>query len=248
MAASIQLRSAPTADDVLNHWSGLNGAPADRLGRFLTAVLGTSVAQSDTLGGRNIRLMVLHNTLIGRGIDARVTCGACGTPNEFEVPAATIALMQPPHPDAQVSLVIGGQTLAFRVPRYGDLAMIGGDPRLRIAAACLLNKEPIPDLSDDDLSQLAAGWETLDPAGSITVTLCCVGCQSVFDAAVDPAVFVARELDLFSDALLRDIDCIASHYGWPEAAILALPPRRRLRYVALIQGQGGQTPLREVRR
>ena len=248
MAARMQPRSAPTAADVLNHWSGLNGAPTDRLGRFLTAVLGQDVTQRDTLGGRNIRLMALHRALIGRGIDARVTCAACGTPNEFAVPVATIAAMQPPDPDARASLDAGGHTLAFRMPRHGDLALIEGDPRPRIAAACLLTKCPMPDLSDEDLSLLAAGWEALDPAGSITVTLCCVGCQAVFDAAVDPALFVARDLDLFADALLRDIDCIATRYGWPETAILALPPLRRLRYVALIRGQDAQIPLREVRR
>ena len=155
---------------------------------------------------------------------------------------------EPPDPDAHVSLDAGGHRLAFRLPHHGDLALIEGDPRPRIAAACVLTKGPMPDLSDADLSALAAGWEALDPAGSITVSLCCVGCQAVFDAAVDPALFVARDLDLFADALLRDIDCIATRYRWPEAAILALPPVRRLHYVALIQGQGGQTPLREVRR
>ena len=197
--------------------------------------------------GFDAAILALHRTLIGRGIDARVTCAACGTQNEFVVPVAEIATLKPPDPDAQVSLPVKGQTLAFRLPRYADLDGSGlHDPQTQIASACLMTPGPLPVLTESHLAHLAGAWEAVDPAGHITVSLTCVGCGATFDAAVDPALFVARDLDLFADSLLRDVNCIASRYGWSEAAILNLPSARRLRYVALIQSLGQLTPLREV--
>jgi hypothetical protein len=51
---------------------------------------------------------------------------------------------------------------------------------------------------------------------------------------VDLATFVARDLDRVVAALYREIDTIASAYGWNESTILALPAERRRRYVAMI--------------
>jgi hypothetical protein len=55
------------------------------------------------------------------------------------------------------------------------------------------------------------------------------------------AGFVARDLDRTLDRLYEEIHVIASAYGWDEAAILALPPERRCRYVSMI---AARTPAR----
>lgn len=159
-------------------------------------MLGAGVAQADTLGGRNIRILALHRALIGGAMAARVVCAGCGTQNEFAVPVAAIAAMLPPGPDMRVMLRVWAQVLAFRLPRLGDLAGLA-DLRRGLAAATFVGDGAVPALSDDDLTRLTAAWEAMDPAGYISVALHCAGCQAAKAVAVDPALFVARDLDRF---------------------------------------------------
>lgn len=71
------------------------------------------MAQADTLGGRNIRILALHRALIGGAMAARVVCAGCGTQNEFAVPVAAIAAMLPPGPDMRVMLRVGRRCWRF---------------------------------------------------------------------------------------------------------------------------------------
>jgi hypothetical protein len=87
---------------------------------------------------------------------------------------------------------------------------------------------------DEVAEQLGVRLDALDPAANIVVTIACAGCDRALAASVDLATFVARDLDRVVDDAFRDIDILASAYGWDEAAILALPPSRRRRYVTMI--------------
>lgn len=207
-----------------------------RLAALLSAAGRAPDLDEDTLGQRHRRLLLLHKGLVDRPMEATVACGHCGTRSEFVVPAQAILAEPPPAPGATVEIRAGRQRLTFRLPRMSDLAAVAGldDPeamRGAVARRCLVGEGDVPV---DRLEALGERWEALDPAASVVLNIDCAGCGQAIAASVDLAGFVARDLDRLVDGLLRDIDTIASAYGWSEAVILALPPARRARYVALI--------------
>ena len=114
---------------------------------------------------------------------------------------------------------------------------------LRLARLCLI--EGAPRLDAALLARLGDAFDQADPAASIALALSCSECGADVPVAVDVAPLVADAFARLADGLLRDIDAIASAYGWGEDAVLALPQERRQQYVALIAGRrrpGGARP------
>ena len=231
-----EVRAAfPDAAQIVRLWPLANRKPAGhRVLGFLLALDGTDALRYP-LGTRNQRLLALHETLARRPLEARSTCPACGTDNEFPLPTRAIADLPRPQPDAVATLTVDGTPHTFRLPVLADLADgpsgLGGLAGLA-ERTCL--HPPAPRLTAQDLERLAAGWGVLDPAGSLRIQLSCAGCGRELAADADPAEFVARDFDLLVDRLLREVDLIAARYGWAEDAILALPPARRRRYLEII--------------
>lgn len=212
-----------------------------RLSALLQAAGGAKDLDDDTLGQRHRRLLQLHGAVVGRSMEATVACGHCGTRSEFVVPAQAILAEPPPDPGATAEIRVGRRRLTFRLPRMSDLAAVAGleDPeamRGALARRCLAGRDRAGEgeFPEAGLEGLGQRWEALDPAANIVLNIDCAGCGRAIAASVDLAGFVARDLDRLVEGLLRDIDTIASAYGWSEAAILALTPARRARYVALI--------------
>ena len=55
------------------------------------------------------------------------------------------------------------------------------------------------------------------------------------EVAVDLEALALRRLYARQDALLATVHRLASRYGWTESEVLAVPARRRARYLALIE-------------
>jgi hypothetical protein len=237
--------AAPSAIDLIGAWDSASKAlPHRRLGALLAAIEGAVTIASDTLGGRNRRLLALHRTLVGTPLEARVTCTHCAAQSEFTLPVDAIMAKPEPDPQARVRVRSGRRTLAFRLPSMADIDAVRGSSDVEAVRRALLERCRIGEgsLSEQAAEKLAAKFEALDPAANIVINIACSGCARHIAASVDVASFVARDLDRLVDGLFRDIDLIASAYGWTEQAILALPPERRRRYVALIAA--GRTPVR----
>jgi hypothetical protein len=219
--------------------------PHQRLAAVLVATEGAEAIHADTLGGRNRRLLLLHRGLVGKAIEARVTCAHCAAESEFALPIDAILAVPAPDPDARVRVRCGRRMLSFRLPRMADIevassAAAAGDVRGAVLERCRIGGDgAIPAGATE---RLGRKFEALDPAASIVVNIACSGCARSIAASVDLAAFVARDLDRMVDSLFRDIDLIASAYGWSEQAILALAPERRRRYVAMIAA--ARTPVR----
>jgi hypothetical protein len=216
------------------------GSPHRRLSALMAVVDGPDAGRDETLGDRNRRLFQLHRALVGTPIEAHVTCADCGVDSEFVVPADDILSLAAPDPDTRVEILAGPRVLAFRQPRMADLDAVGHAPsaehvRRAVVERCRIeNGEDAGAVPDDVVEQLGIRLDALDPAANIVVTIACAGCRRPLAASVDLAAFVARDLDRVVDGVCRDIDIIASAYGWDEATILALAPARRRRYVAMI--------------
>jgi hypothetical protein len=112
------------------------------------------------------------------------------------------------------------------------IAASGPDVRGALLARCRVDATG-GTLHPAATERLGRAFERLDPAAAVVLSIACAGCGAGLAATVDVASLVAHEIDAVVEGLFRDVDVLAHAYGWSEAAILALPARRRQRYVAL---------------
>lgn len=237
----------PSAENVVRLWPLTRRRPAAERVVGLLVTLDGPAALRYSLGTRNQRLLAVHQAWVRRPVDGHVTCPYCGTDNEFALPVRAVAELPSAAADAVARLEAGGVELTLRLPVLADLTSAAGRPpagSLYALACDTCVDSRVPDLDAGDLERLADAWEALDPAGSLRVDLVCAECGREITADADPADFVASDLDLLVDELMREVDMIAGGYGWSEEAILALPAPRRRRYVELIAE--GRSPTRRA--
>ncbi|MFN3616316.1 MAG: hypothetical protein ACK4WC_17395, partial [Rubrimonas sp.] len=180
------------------------GPPALRLDQLARALDPT--AGADAPGARNRRLLALRAGLDPSTPEAQVACPQCGAENAFEPPFA--AMLSAPPPDHDATVKIGAAS--YRLPEWDDLIAVGADP------AALAQRCRVAGPADAPFDGLADAWAALDPAGAATVDLTCADCGAAVTATLDPADFVAAELDRLVNGLFRQIDAIARAYGWSE--------------------------------
>lgn len=233
-----------SASELIEAWDGPEAETSHaRLERVLGVVLDAAELRRDTLGRRNQRLIALRRSLCGpRPVEVAARC-QCGIDNEATVPVDAIEAAPVPAPDQRTAVAIGGRTVSARPPVMEDLMAIAGFRDLGQAAAALLAR-CVDAANDDDLAEpgplvaaLAERFEAMDPAADVRLSIRCVGCGTPLSVVVDLAASVSRDIAHQVAALMAEIDCLARAYGWSEAAILALPPGRRRRYVAMVQGE-----------
>lgn len=221
-----------TDADLLAAWPLSDEAPLPRFAAFFAtlAARGEPGVSPDwsaqSLGACNRQLARLHEQVVGRPVEAVVTC-ACGEELEVVLPREAVAAA--PEPASRVRISAPG-TRWFRLPHLSDLSL-AGDP-LALAARCALDEGgPVPEAF---LPVLDAAWTSADPAAEIQLTLACTACGETVEARADLALFVARDLDWKVRGLLAEIHALAGAYGWTEAEVLAVPAPRRRAYGALI--------------
>ena len=111
----------------------------------------------------------------------------------------------------------------------------------RIRAALLAAADGVP-VDVDALPQavrdaLSEAMGERDAQAQLDLELCCPNCGVPFTALFDTASFFLTELEQRASRLLLDVHTLASQYHWSEAEILSMPPRRREKYLALLQGR-----------
>ena len=213
-----------------------------RLERLLSVALDGADISGDTLGRRNQRLIALRRSLgMLRPIEAKGRCG-CGVDNEVIIPADAIEAAPTPPTGAVVSVEVDGRTLLARLPTMADLASVASMTDPAAAGAALVRRclDPANDdavNSETVLLALGSAFEAVDPAADIRLAVTCAGCGEPLRVAVDLANFIGRDVAAQLAGLTGEIDALARAYGWSEADILALPPVRRRRYVAMVRGE-----------
>jgi hypothetical protein len=81
-----------------------------------------------------------------------------------------------------------------------------------------------------------ASWLEQSDAASLTdVRFSCPRCGVGTTEPFDVTSFLFSELADWARQLLFDVHDLARAYGWTEAEILALPPRRRELYLEFVQ-------------
>ena len=224
--------------DFVRNWDCDDGVPAfHRLVALLAVCNDRDELAADTAGQRNRRYLALHRDLIGRNMEAQARCSRCETLCEFPLPRDAMLASPSADPKSTVSLSVGGKTYRFRVPNMTDIAalpknLMPSEIGSALAQACLV--EAGGTLPDTVVRSLSAALDEADPLASPVFAVECEQCAESFSATVDLAGFVARELDLLLDRILRDVDRLARAYGWSELEILAIPSARRTRYLAML--------------
>ena len=89
----------------------------------------------------------------------------------------------------------------------------------------------------EDEAAVSASIAAMDPLVDFTVSCHCPACGAPNEVAVDLEALALARLVGRQWALLQEVHRFASHYGWTESEVLAVPPARRAGYLALIEDQ-----------
>jgi hypothetical protein len=76
----------------------------------------------------------------------------------------------------------------------------------------------------------------VDPMAHVEMRLTCPECRAEWMVPFDIASYLWAEVSDRAMRLLRDVNTLARAFGWSEADILALAPRRRQLYLELVTG------------
>lgn len=207
------------------------------------ALLGEGAAML-SLGARDAALLRLRASLFGGALAATARCPACGTAVEAALDIADFAPVleaagaAPP----RVALEAAGVALECRPIRAGDVPVIAAseDPAAAVLALCVLGAardgEALSpaDLPEEARDAAAAAILDADPGAELALALRCPDCGEAWEAALDPAAFLWRELDDWAWRRMEEVHRLATAHGWTERECLSLPPARRAAYLAML--------------
>jgi hypothetical protein len=221
-----------------------------------------AMAAALTRGDRAHLLLQLRAAMFGDRLSLVVPCPSpvCSALADMDLSIAEIApgrnwgareVIEADTPDGPVRL---------REPTFADdeiVAAAGGDRRARSA---LLWSRLVVDLAGRG-PIAPEQWEALPAPTRHAIARClaeassapdlvfvarCPSCAALLEVELDPLALLADELRLGADRLVVEIHCLAFHYHWSEAEILALPRARRWRYLDLVRRQVEGQPLIEA--
>lgn len=240
-----------TAREVLDVWeAGRDQHPLDRALTLLAAAWpGTPRATLAALSvaERDARLLELRAALLGPRLPAFTPCPACGERLEMTFGADELGAGDALPGPGPWEATVGGMELRFRLPDSRDLAAVAAcgsveEGRRLLAGRCVLEARrdglPVPAsaLSDDEIAALGEAMGGAAPHAEVVLALTCPACGQAWSALLDVESFFWAELSARARRVLREVDALARAYGWSEAEILSLPPRRRRSYLELVGG------------
>lgn len=212
------------------------------LGVRLPHIAGAALADLP-IGRRNAELLALYRECCGRDLGCCVQCPACAERFEFDFDTDGIAAMAAPT-DEPLRAQLGDWDLEYRLPSSRDLAYVQSARSVADGARILFERclrsarrcggaaqEPIPEAIIDALGERIAAS---DPLAEVLLDLQCPDCGHPWQADVDIAEFLWRELAARAQRLLMEIHTLATQYGWTEQVILAMGAERRQSYMEMV--------------
>jgi hypothetical protein len=216
--------------------------------------VGAEVVAALTRPDRARLLLALRATLAGDEIRLVAPCPNpdCGEIAEVVLSVAALLDPAPGTADTAETDTPDGR-FTVRLPRGSDDAAVADLPDGERAAA-LWRRIADPDPSGAGRATVVALALALarlgEAAGApdLAVVARCPACAAWLEFDPDPADLLGRALHGNAGRLLAEVHCLAFHYGWGEAEILALPRGRRHRYLDLVRRQLDGRPLVDLRR
>lgn len=237
----------PAAGALLEAWEqGLGASPTGRALRLLAAAHPGTQAErlaGLTIGERDVALLELHAALFGDRVEALGTCPACGVELDVSFDVTGLLASLPAAGAGEREVVLGGYAATVRPPTSADVLAVLGEGVNEDAVARLLERcvtraagAAAYDVPVALLDRVAEEVAAADPAARIEIGLACEDCGHRWAEVLDVAGFVWAEVGAWARRTLRDVHLLARAYGWREADILALTPRRRAAYLQLAAG------------
>jgi hypothetical protein len=201
------------------------------------------------LGQRDRLLLALREQTFGSRLRLAAACPRCRDALELSVHTHELC-GDPVHlptaeaemGEAEVELELAPYRVWYRLPSSADLiaAAQHADPdrALRqILAGCVRalhmeSGEPAADLPQEIVQAVAEQMSQRDPQGELLFGLRCPSCGTEWQAILDMASLLLRELQAEAERLLDEIHTLAAAYGWTEPAILSLSSKKRRAYLA----------------
>jgi hypothetical protein len=244
-----------SARDVLWIWEHGEGQhPVDRALTILAA--GCPELSRDELaalpvGERDTLLLALRIRTLGAALQGQGECPACAEQIEIDVPVRTIveggaAGAAGGRSRRNVTCQVDGMELSLRPPNSHDLAAAAACRTVDEAGRILLQRAvlsatrdgaPVQDmtLSAEAVEQIAARIEEADPNAEIRMTMLCPRCGHEFQLPFDVVSFFWSEIAAQARRLFHEVHILARAYGWEEANILSMTPRRRSAYLDMVE-------------
>jgi hypothetical protein len=195
-----------------------------------------------SIGRRDGFLLQLRRATFGRRIVFAVLCPRCGEKLEDEASVDELLLVDPwVEPPDRFHTTAGPWEIAYRLVTSRDLAEVAGMPEALAARAlarrCLLSARrdgeevPFDQLEEAGLAALSAGVAKDDPQAELEFGMRCPACRHQWPVTFDIAVLFWHEVVNRAKLVLRDVDALASRYGWSERDILEMSAGRRAFYL-----------------
>jgi hypothetical protein len=241
-----------SALELLTAWDrGAVEQPLERPLTLLAAAYGVPAGSlaATSLGHRDALLLSLREQIFGARLTGLATCPGCVGELEvaFEVDEVRAdGQGTDPAAAAPRSLAAGGYQLAVRVPDSRD-AVAAANARADPAAtrALLLDRcvsardrkgRPVAaaDLPAEVAAAAVASMAEADPQADVRLALACPTCGTSWEVPFDAGSFLWAEVEAWARRTLLEVHQLAAVYGWSEAEVLELGPRRRQAYLELI--------------
>lgn len=241
-----------SAAALLDIWDAGQGRPPTERALLLLEAACAEAGRDEiarwSVGWRDGRLLTLREHLFGVPMQSVTACPACGERLELDFATTDIRAPvpeAPPLPRSMLSLALDGYAVTFRLPDSRDLRAAGAaDDAAAIARRLLdlcivgaryggeaVGSEDLPDTVVAEINRRLAG---ADPQADPQLALTCPACGHAWRAPLDIGAFLWAEVEAWAARTLHGVHRLATAYGWREADILALSPRRRQFYLDLV--------------
>jgi hypothetical protein len=199
------------------------------------APLGADRARALAVGTRLAALVGVIRLSGRRELSRVFRCDDCEEEFEVELPLAALAsAQQAAEADAPAAVEWGSTTYWPRRPTGDDLRHWRGLPPSDAEIAGALGG-PDDEAPAELLAAIETSLDAADPLVDATVRSACPECGGAVELPVDLEGELLALARLDQDELLEDVAALAGAFHWSEHDILALPPRRRRRYLAMVE-------------
>lgn len=238
-----------SASELLRAWEGGHEQPlADR------ALLLLSYACPDEswddlaalpIGRRDARLLTLREWSLGPHLSCVARCPACRQSLELSFSVEDVRAEATPPAEAELDLEVEGYEVTFRLLDSTDLTALPSTSDGAAGRRTLLEHSVLSARSNGEthsvsrlpatvLDAVVRRMAQADPQADVHTELACPTCAHSWQATFDIVSFFWTEIENWAYRMLRDVHRLASAYGWREADVLALSPRRRQFYLEMV--------------
>lgn len=200
------------------------------------------------IGDREFLLLKIYEVTFGERLLVPLSCPfeACREPLELPLLLSKYSVEAPPATSRTFRFERQNRALHFRLPTGRDQEWFARSASNDIRDGLKHLAEPekavqvdtaIDSLSVDEVALIEKRLHELAPPIEVEIEANCPSCRNTFQSEIDIPFAILAEIKTTEAEVDWDVHFLASHYHWPESELLAMTPRRRRRYIELLQAE-----------